>query len=275
MKRSLAFLLPVFAALGSASAQSTSPTASTVSAGRLENVRLLPSEGPPKAMVVHFSDRAGWTPADDAVAAALRKDGDVVLGVDLSAYAQTLDISRARSELGYAPVVSLDEALAFHFSVLEGGDRCVAIGNRAVHLPAKIRWQRLKIVVVAKPNGQPVELEQMRHGPDQPLQGRDVGTHRLLLGAGPGQLGVCAIGSLAALLVAVARDGVLLHFAVGGIEGVERLIESAVSGSPRREQLVRFIVDGIQSRHQRAQTATRLDDQPPDITVGGQQARAA
>ncbi len=91
MKRSLAFLLPVFAALGSASAQSTSPTASTVSAGRLENVRLLPSEGPPKAMVVHFSDRAGWTPADDAVAAALRKDGDVVLGVDLSAYAQTLD----------------------------------------------------------------------------------------------------------------------------------------------------------------------------------------
>jgi type IV secretory pathway VirJ component len=89
MKRSLAFLLPVFAAIGSASAQST--PAATVSAGRLENVRLLPPDGPPKAMVVHFSDRAGWTPADDAVAAALRKDGDVVLGVDLSAYAQALD----------------------------------------------------------------------------------------------------------------------------------------------------------------------------------------
>ncbi|MFC3205501.1 AcvB/VirJ family lysyl-phosphatidylglycerol hydrolase [Aquamicrobium soli] len=92
MKRSLAFLLPVFAAIGSASAQST-PTAAaaTVSAGRLENVRLLPPDGPPKAMVVHFSDRAGWTQADDTVAAALRKDGDVVLGVDLAAYAQALD----------------------------------------------------------------------------------------------------------------------------------------------------------------------------------------
>jgi type IV secretory pathway VirJ component len=92
MKRSLAFLLPAFASIGSASAQSTAPaTAATVTAGRLESVRLLPSEGPPKAMVVYFSDRSGWTAGDDAVAAALRKDGDVVLGVDLSAYAQALD----------------------------------------------------------------------------------------------------------------------------------------------------------------------------------------
>ncbi len=93
MKRSLALLLPVFAAIGSASAQSSTPpaTAATVSAGRLENVRLLPAEGEPKAMVVYFSDRGGWTADDDAVAAALRKDGDVVLGVDLAAYAQALD----------------------------------------------------------------------------------------------------------------------------------------------------------------------------------------
>ncbi|MGN6537612.1 MAG: AcvB/VirJ family lysyl-phosphatidylglycerol hydrolase [Mesorhizobium sp.] len=92
MKRSLAFLLPAFAAIGSASAQSTAPaTAATVTAGRLENVRLLAAEGAAKAMVVYFSDRAGWTAADDATAAALRKDGDVVLGVDLAAYAQALD----------------------------------------------------------------------------------------------------------------------------------------------------------------------------------------
>jgi type IV secretory pathway VirJ component len=92
MKRSLAFLLPAFAAMGSASAQSTAPaTTATVTAGRLENVRLLAAEGAAKAMVVYFSDRAGWTAADDATAAALRKDGDVVLGVDLAAYAQALD----------------------------------------------------------------------------------------------------------------------------------------------------------------------------------------
>jgi type IV secretory pathway VirJ component len=94
MKHSLAFLLPAFAAIGSASASAQSaqpPAAPTVSAGRLENVRLLPSEGAPKAMVVYFSDRGGWTSADDAVAAALRKDGDVVLGVDLAAYARALD----------------------------------------------------------------------------------------------------------------------------------------------------------------------------------------
>ena len=89
MKRSLAFLLPVFAAMGHASAQPAAPE--TVTAGRLENVRLLPAEGAPKAMVVYFSDRTGWTADDDAVAAALRKDGDVVLGVDLAAYAQALD----------------------------------------------------------------------------------------------------------------------------------------------------------------------------------------
>ncbi|MBN9242243.1 MAG: virulence factor family protein [Mesorhizobium sp.] len=86
----MASLLPVLAAVGSASAQPAAQPA-TVTAGRLENVRLLPTDGPPKAMVVYFSDRGGWSADDDAVAAALRKDGDVVLGVDLSAYAQALD----------------------------------------------------------------------------------------------------------------------------------------------------------------------------------------
>ncbi len=87
----LALIPALLIAAGSACAQPAVPAAATVRAGRLENVRLLPPEGDPKAMVVHFSDRGGWTTGDDAVAAALRKNGDVVLGVDLSAYAQALD----------------------------------------------------------------------------------------------------------------------------------------------------------------------------------------
>jgi type IV secretory pathway VirJ component len=88
MKHVPAFLLTAFALFGFAPAHAAP---STVTAGRLENVRLLPAEGPPKAMVVYFSDRGGWNAGDDAVAAALGNDGDIVLGVDLSAYAQQLD----------------------------------------------------------------------------------------------------------------------------------------------------------------------------------------
>jgi len=65
----------------------------TVSSGRLENVRLLAPEGDPKAMAIYFSDRSGWSGKDDAIVSALRDDGDVVLGVDLAAYAAALDKS--------------------------------------------------------------------------------------------------------------------------------------------------------------------------------------
>ena len=67
------------------------PPPSTLSVERLQNVRLLPSKGGARAMVVYFSDRGGWSAQDDTIAAALSADGNVVLGVDLAAYAQELD----------------------------------------------------------------------------------------------------------------------------------------------------------------------------------------
>lgn len=83
-------LLIFFGCSGLALAQSNAPE-STLSVGRLQNVRLLPAKGDAKAMVVYFSDRSGWSAKDDTTAAALSDDGNVVLGVDLAAYAQELD----------------------------------------------------------------------------------------------------------------------------------------------------------------------------------------
>lgn len=73
---------------GLAMAQSSPPP---LSVERLQNVRLLPAKGDAKAMVVYFSDRSGWAASDDTIAAALSEDGNVVLGVDLAAYARELD----------------------------------------------------------------------------------------------------------------------------------------------------------------------------------------
>lgn len=81
-------LLVSLSAAGPAMAQS-GPT--TLSVERLQNVRLLPSKGDARAMVVYFSDRSGWSAQDDTIAAALSQDGNVVLGVDLAAYAGELD----------------------------------------------------------------------------------------------------------------------------------------------------------------------------------------
>ncbi|MCO5063147.1 MAG: virulence factor family protein [Rhizobiaceae bacterium] len=89
MKAALA-LIWLVAALGPAAAQARD---TKVSSGRLENVRLLAPDDDPKAMVIYFSDRPGWTAKDDAIASALRDDGDVVLGVDLNSYASRLDSS--------------------------------------------------------------------------------------------------------------------------------------------------------------------------------------
>lgn len=75
---------------GLAMAQS-SPSTSTLSVERLQNVRLLAAKGDANAMVVYFSDRSGWGAKDDTIAAALNEDGNVVLGVDLAAYAKELD----------------------------------------------------------------------------------------------------------------------------------------------------------------------------------------
>ncbi len=64
----------------------------TLSVHRLENVRIMtPADDDPKAMVVYFSDRSGWSAEDDRNAAALTAQEDIVLAVDLSAYAANLD----------------------------------------------------------------------------------------------------------------------------------------------------------------------------------------
>lgn len=89
MKRLAPLLL--LGALLLAAAPSAQPGAQTVSAKRLENVRLIAPKGTAKAVVVHFSDRSGWSAEDDRIATALRDDGAVVLGVDLAAYAEKLD----------------------------------------------------------------------------------------------------------------------------------------------------------------------------------------
>ncbi|MFE0019137.1 AcvB/VirJ family lysyl-phosphatidylglycerol hydrolase [Mesorhizobium sp. NPDC059054] len=90
MKTLFLSLLVSLCCAGLAHAQSGAPP-STLSVERLQNVRLLPSKGDAKAMVVYFSDRGGWTPKDDTTASALAEDGNVVLGVDLAAYAGELD----------------------------------------------------------------------------------------------------------------------------------------------------------------------------------------
>ena len=88
--RHFCLFLALLALLGPAAAGSSAPAA-TLSVKRLQNVRLLPPDGAAKAMVIYVSDRSGWSARDDAVAASLRKDGDVVLGVDLAADAEALD----------------------------------------------------------------------------------------------------------------------------------------------------------------------------------------
>ena len=63
-----------------------------ITTGSLEAVPIVvPAANPPKAMVFYVSDRSGWTPADDAIVAALKADGDIVLTVDFSRYAKMLD----------------------------------------------------------------------------------------------------------------------------------------------------------------------------------------
>jgi len=86
------FLVCCVAMMTLAAAQAASPP-QALSVKRLQNVRLLVPEKPPKAMVVYVSDRLGWSPADEAFARALRDDGSIVLAVDLSVYAKALDQS--------------------------------------------------------------------------------------------------------------------------------------------------------------------------------------
>lgn len=85
-------LLLAGSALAQTAPQPAAETAPTsLSVGRLENVKIVAPEGTPKAMVVYFSNNTGWAPSDDKLVEALRASGDVVLGVDMKNYAAVLD----------------------------------------------------------------------------------------------------------------------------------------------------------------------------------------
>lgn len=89
--RVLASLTILIALTVSAPSQTSTTGAVSVSSGRLNDIRLVAPEGDPKAMVVYFSDRTGWKLADDTNVAALKGDGNAVLGVDMASYAVELD----------------------------------------------------------------------------------------------------------------------------------------------------------------------------------------
>lgn len=78
----------VFALLVSIPANATIPT---ITAGRLNDIRLLTPDEDAKALIIYFSDRSGWTDLDDATAGMLTDEGAVVLAVDYQRYAQALD----------------------------------------------------------------------------------------------------------------------------------------------------------------------------------------
>jgi type IV secretory pathway VirJ component len=65
--------------------------APTVSSGRLNDVRILAPEGAAQALVIHFSDRAGWDRDDDATVRAMADEGAAVLMVDYAVYGEALD----------------------------------------------------------------------------------------------------------------------------------------------------------------------------------------
>ncbi|MCL4683881.1 virulence factor family protein [Myxococcota bacterium] len=80
----------------------------TFESGRLGRVELFRPAAAPAAVVFLLSDEAGWSPAWESAALALRADGAAVVGIDLAAYLSAL---RA-SDDGCHYVVSELEALS-------------------------------------------------------------------------------------------------------------------------------------------------------------------
>ena len=68
-----------------------SRTASALETGNLGHVREFNSVSAMRGLVVLFSDAGGWTSASDDAAAALTRDGALVVGVDLPDYLARLD----------------------------------------------------------------------------------------------------------------------------------------------------------------------------------------
>jgi type IV secretory pathway VirJ component len=64
-----------------------------IDGGRLGSLALFEPDTAPRALVFLFSDANGWDAALDGVAATLRDDGAVVLGVDLPSYEKALRAS--------------------------------------------------------------------------------------------------------------------------------------------------------------------------------------
>jgi phosphatidylglycerol lysyltransferase len=65
--------------------------ARAIEAGNLGDVRQINPVGAMRGLVVLFSDARGWSPVSDDTAAALARDGALVVGVDLPAYLQRLN----------------------------------------------------------------------------------------------------------------------------------------------------------------------------------------
>jgi type IV secretory pathway VirJ component len=64
--------------------------ATTISGGRYGDVAFTKPVGPMRGFVVLFSEKSGWTPADQDAADALAKNGAMVVGVDTARYAAKL-----------------------------------------------------------------------------------------------------------------------------------------------------------------------------------------
>jgi phosphatidylglycerol lysyltransferase len=65
--------------------------ARAIETGNLGDVRQINPVGAMRGLVVLFSDARGWSPVSDDTAAALARDGALVVGVDLPTYLQRLD----------------------------------------------------------------------------------------------------------------------------------------------------------------------------------------
>ena len=92
--------------LGLAASLLTPSTAFALDTGNLGEVHLVNPAGAMRGLVVLFSDAKGWTAASSEVAAALSRDGALVVGVDLPAYFRRLDARPGQK--CYDPVVDIE-----------------------------------------------------------------------------------------------------------------------------------------------------------------------
>ena len=85
------FIIAAALAIATGTMLFPSRTASALETGNLGHVREFNSVSAMRGLVVLFSDAGGWTSASDDAAAALTRDGALVVGVDLPDYLARLD----------------------------------------------------------------------------------------------------------------------------------------------------------------------------------------